>query len=321
MSDPLWHTSDMRRQVFWWVSVVTLVLVAIPVAARIAEQEAGPLAIVVAFMPWVMFACVVPLVFGVLARDSWIALMAVALLAISMWWQAPLFSADSGGEPALRVASINATMGKVDAASVVSMVQAHQVDILAVQELTPEAVAAFAAAGLDQELPQSMKLPADGFAGIGVWSRYPMTAEALRGFVGHAIEAQVATEAGDFTVVAAHPAAPGLFDHTLWSQDLARLRGVLDAAVGPTLVLGDFNATRDHAEFREFERLGYDDAADQAGSGFSFTFPEGRAPWPLVEIDHAMVRDTDLTALLMTTQSIPGADHRAIFVVYGPRSD
>jgi endonuclease/exonuclease/phosphatase (EEP) superfamily protein YafD len=307
----------MRRPVFWWIAVVTLVLVAIPIVARIAQQEAGPLAYAVAFMPWVLAACFVPLVFSLIARDGWLAMAAFAMIALCLWWQAPLFTTDGGADPQLRVASVNATFGEVDPAAVVQMVQDRQVDILAIQELTPAAATALTAAGLDDELTFSLTQPADGFAGIGLWSRFPMTAEPLTGFTGKAITGVVEAPFGDMTVDAVHPAAPGLIDHTLWSQDLAHLATVMSDHIGPTLVLGDLNATRDHSGFRLLERLGYDDAADQAGSGFAMTFPEQRTPWPLVAIDHALVRDTALTALQLKTVVLKGSDHRAIVVQYG----
>ncbi len=316
MSDVVWHTGGMSRVIFWWISVVSLIAVAVAVAARLFQQEAGPLAIVVAFMPWVLIACFVPIVFGLLARAGWLSMAAFALLALVIWWQAPLFTTDGGGPPVLRVASVNATFGEVDPQAVVDLVKARQVDILAIQELTPDAVDGLAAAGLDDELTFSMTRPADGVAGIGLWSRYPMTAEALQGFSANAISGQVSTPDGMLLVDAVHPAAPGVLDHTLWSEDFARLNTVLAANIGPTLVLGDFNATRDHSEFRELERLGYDDAADQAGAGFAMTFPQERTPWPLVAIDHALVRDTALTALQLKTVVLPGSDHRAIVIQY-----
>ena len=304
----------MRQQVFWWIGVVSLGAVAIAVAARVAEQEAGPLALVVALMPWVLALSFVPLLFLLLARSGWLATVAFAMIALNVWWQAPLFTSDAGGAPVLRVASVNSTFGKVDAASVVALVKERQVDILAIQELTPDAVAALTAAGLDAELTYAFTQPGDGFVGIGLWSRYPLMGEALSGMTANAITAQITTPAGDLTVQAVHPAAPGLFDHTLWSEDFARLSAVLAENIGPTLVLGDFNATRDHSEFRELERLGYDDAADQAGAGFAMTFPQDRTPWPLVAIDHVLVRDTALTALQLKTVVLPGSDHRAITV-------
>ena len=307
----------MRQQILWWIGAVSLGVVAAATAARVAEQEAGPLAFVVALMPWVLALALVPLVFGLLARAGWLAIAALALIALNVWWQAPLFTTDGGGAPVLRVASINATSGHVDVASVVALVQERQVDILAIQELTADSAAALKAAGLDGELTYSMTQPADGVKGIGIWSRYPMTAEAISGMSANAISATVTTPDGDLTVDAVHPAAPGLLDHSVWSEDFARLRTVLSANIGPTLVLGDLNATRDHSEFREIERLGYDDAADQAGVGFAMTFPEGSSLWPWVAIDHSLVRDTPLTALQLKTLPLPGADHRAIVVQYG----
>lgn len=100
---------------------------------------------------------------------------------------------------------------------------------------------------------------------------------------------------------------------------MKRLTGILAAHADPTLVLGDFNTTRDHQAFRDIQALGFADAADQAGVGFMRTFPKGRKPWPLVAIDHALVGHVDLVATAVATEAVPGADHRMLLVTYSER--
>ncbi|MGC4174108.1 endonuclease/exonuclease/phosphatase family protein [Demequina sp.] len=320
MSDDVWHTFAMRR-VLWWLTVVMLAPIAVAVIARAFRLQAGPLAIVVAFMPWVTFACVVPFLLALLARSLTLAAITAGFAALCAWWIMPLYTFEGGGTPALKVASINATFGEADAGDIVAMVKAREIDVLAVQELTEDQVQALRDAGLDSELPSSYVRPEDGFKGIGLWSRYPMDGSPLDGMVANAIQAKVETPSETMTVYAVHPAAPGVTEHKAWADDLSRLTFVLSAAIGPTMVIGDFNTTRDHAQFRTIEGLDYADAADQAGAGFQPTFPEGRTPFPLVAIDHVMVRDTDLRAREFKTVTIDGADHRAIVVEYGERTN
>lgn|GEM_PF-1245105 len=313
----LWHTERMRR-VLWWLALLTFVPIALVVIARAFRLEAGPLVFVVALMPWVTIGCLIPFILACFARSLPIALATALVSALCAWWMLPLYISDPATNTELTVGTVNATYGEADAAEIVSMVRSEKIDILAIQELTPEAVQALKDAGLDQELSSSYVRPAEGFNGIGVWSRYPMDGAPLDGMTANAIQAAI--ELPDDYVIklfAVHPAAPGRWEHEAWADDFNRLNFVLSKAIGPTMVLGDFNATRDNAPMRSIDGLGYVDAPDQAGAGFIPTFPENRLPMPLVAIDHSLVRDSDLTANAVRSISITGADHRALVVEYG----
>ncbi|MFV0634057.1 endonuclease/exonuclease/phosphatase family protein [Demequina sp.] len=310
-----------------WVAFAAL---AVPAFARVTGWEAGPLAILVALMPWMTAACVVPLLVGALVRSWSLAAASAALAALGIAWLAPLFvAAPSAGEPVLTVASVNMTYGGADPDQVVDLIATHEVDVLVAQELTPEAVAALAEAGLDDVLPHAQLAPEPGVTGTGLWSRTALTdAGSLAGFtddpaaapyVSRAVQAGVDVEGQSVTVLAVHPAAPGPVDHSSWDSSMASLTGYLADLDGAVLVAGDFNTTRDHRAFRDIVALGYEDAADQAGAGIAMTFPQGRTPVPLVAIDHALVRDTALVATGYQTHAISGADHRALVVTYATR--
>ena len=306
------------RRVSWWVCVTALVAVAVPIAARLTGFEAGFLALLVGFMPWVTLACAVPLGLALLARSRVLVAVALVLSAVCVWFQVPLFTGGGDGATVLTVASVNMTLGGADADAVVALVRDHQVDVLSVQELSPQALGALADAGLDAELPFHAAFAEPGVPGTGLWSRYPIAGERdLPGFTAHAIRASVEAPSGAVTVFAVHPQAPGKHNHRNWAADLNLLTDALAAETGPVYVAGDFNTTRDHAAFRGIEGLGYGDAANQAGSGFAPTFPENRELWPLVAIDHVLTRDTGTTALRTQTVNIPKSDHRALVVAYG----
>ena len=307
-----------------WVALAGL---AVPALARATGWEAGPLAFLVALTPWMTLALVVPLVLGAVSRAWALVVASLVLAGAGVAWQAPLLTAaDASGEHALTVASVNLTYGEAAADEVVALVREHGVDVLVAQELTPEAVVALAAAGLDAELPHAQLAPEPGVTGTGLWSREPLVdPRTLEGFtldrasapyVSKAVEAGVVVAGERVTVLAVHPAAPGPVDHAAWDSAMASLTEHLDARRGPIVVAGDFNTTRDHRAFRDILALGYADAADQAGAGLTLTFPEGRTPVPLVGIDHALVRDAGLVATSVAAVSVSGADHRALVVAY-----
>jgi Endonuclease/Exonuclease/phosphatase family len=63
------------------------------------------------------------------------------------------------------------------------------------------------------------------------------------------------------------PSSPGATAR--WRSQLAALPAPGD---GPCILAGDFNATLDHAQFRQLLRRGWEDAASQAGHGLSLTW-------------------------------------------------
>jgi len=83
------------------------------------------------------------------------------------------------------------------------------------------------------------------------------------------------------------------------------------AAGQPTIVAGDFNATSDHADFRD--ALGADcrSVAPSAGAGLQGTWPAGRPALFRTQIDHVVVTD-GIKAGRFRTYEIEGSDHRAV---------
>ncbi len=101
-----------------------------------------------------------------------------------------------------------------------------------------------------------------------------------------------------------------------WLADMDRVRerAALAVAQGPTLVLGDFNATRDHEPLRAVLRAGLRDAAEAAGSGWQPTWPTRyRESWlrPLVAIDHVLI-SAEYDAIRTHTVEVSDTDHLAV---------
>jgi hypothetical protein len=131
----------------------------------------------IAFTPYVTLLSLVPLLFAVLLR-RWRAAL-VALIAsfalVCVMIPRAVGSPDSVRGPTLNVMSSNMRVGGADPNRIVALVRDHQIDVLAIQEYTPAAETALAAAGLDGLLPFAEKQPVAGVGGSAVYSRYPLT--------------------------------------------------------------------------------------------------------------------------------------------------
>jgi endonuclease/exonuclease/phosphatase family metal-dependent hydrolase len=120
-----------------------------------------------------------------------------------------------------------------------------------------------------------------------------------------------------FRLLAVHTAQP-VDEATRWHRDLLEVRRRAAAAVrgGPTRVVGDFNATRDHPWFRAILGVGLRDAAEQANAGWQPTWPTGARAWylrPLITIDHVLV-SAQFEAVDTGTVAVQGSDHQALVV-------
>jgi endonuclease/exonuclease/phosphatase family metal-dependent hydrolase len=109
-----------------------------------------------------------------------------------------------------------------------------------------------------------------------------------------------------------HPAAPSGQDRLpAWWADLAS-EPRPDPNEPPRILIGDFNATLDHAALRRLISHGYRDAADATGSGLIGTWgPYLNRRIPAVTIDHVLV-DHRIGVRDVEVRGIPRTDHRTV---------
>ena len=244
------------------------------------------------------------------------AAVGVVVLAASCAAQLPVYVASgvSGGRP-FTVMTLNMARGMADASTVVALARRENADVVALEEMTPEAVERLRAAGLTTDYPYAITAPAPEARGVGIFSRHPL----LESGTEHqwelgAVSASIDLGTGGSSaprVFAVHVPAPWPQHDGEWLAHLARVAPRLAAISQPVLVAGDFNATLDHEPFRAMltdSRL--TDAADEAGAGWLRTYPANRAFPPLIAIDHVLVRGA--SASEVHTVTVAGSDHRAL---------
>jgi endonuclease/exonuclease/phosphatase (EEP) superfamily protein YafD len=241
------------------------------------------------------------------------AALAAAALTVVVRPRAARRRQPAASGPTLRVLTVNLLCGRADAEVVVALVRRTGADVLFLQELTEDAVNRLKKAGLSDLMPQEVTELRGGPRGSGIYSRFPLSERPPLAPV-HAAQPTAVLElpggeAVEVGCVHPHPPKPP------WSRGVARWRRELAVLPPPgevpRVLAGDFNATLDHALFRSVLRLGYADAALQAGNALAPTWgPAGRLA--LITIDHVLV-DRRCAVLASSVHAVPGSDHRAVF--------
>ena len=296
-------------------------LLAVPVALWAAVRLLGldrghPLVPMVAFTPHVAAGSLgVVLVLAALRRWRPLALALAATLALGAAVVPRALGGGAGGAAGdpLRVLSANVAVGRVPAEALVAMVRERRVDLLSVQELTPQFDAALRQAGIRRLLPHAVTAPVAGATGTGLYARLPLREigpPAGGPFAQVAARMAWAPARETFEVVSVHPPPPISTQHVdQWRETLRNLpRGDR-----PRILAGDFNATLDHRELRRLLGSGYRDAADATGDGWKATWPAHRGLRPGIVIDHVLAT-RELRPARTEILTIPRGDHRALYV-------
>ncbi len=303
---------------YWWVWVGVVPILAWT-AIRLTGEEVGyPMVGLIAFTPFVAVAAL--LVAGIaLALRNWAAagLAAIATLclaAVVLPRAVGSSAADPAGHETLRVLSANIHHGTADPVALVELVDRYEPDLLSIQELTPSSARELASAGLDRRLPSRMLRVSRGASGAGLYARLPLRPLSHQTrFFFRMPRASLALPSGDhLRVVGVHPFPPLRNRVGVWRNTLESLPSA--GSGDPWLLAGDFNATLDHAEFRDVVDRGYADAGATTGRGLEPTWPTSRHRFmpPSIAIDHVLA-DERLGIADYAVADLPGSDHRAVY--------
>jgi endonuclease/exonuclease/phosphatase (EEP) superfamily protein YafD len=297
-------------------SIVTLVVRARPLSNL-------PGLMIAVGSPYIPLVALVGLVLTALCRRKLLSVVAAVVLVAALAVQVPWYyfgrTTDVGEHADIRVLSSNLRLGQVDSSAFLRIAK-EGADVVAVSELTPADAQQFTRDGIEEVFPYSVLVPKPGAAGIGLWSRFPLTT--------------VWRQPSDTVIAAARLRIPGVrFDPVLasvhiispvaadtntfdeWRDVLTRFKTVFAefaemAGPGAVIAAGDFNSTPDMRQFRDLLSDGYRDAVEQTGAGFAPTFPANSWVPPLITLDHVLTRQASASSI--RTVTIPGSDHRSL---------
>ena len=294
--------------------------------------------LIVAFVPWMAVLSAAILLISLISRRRVLAVISVLCLVMQLVWHAgflyPRVSLSSAARTAVtaatvsvddryaRLMTLNTRNGQADAAQIVQTVREQHVEVLALQELNSSMISRLNEAGIRELLPYSVVAntsSSDNGGVNGLWSAAPMSERTGDLIPIEASSIPAASIDFDGTVIrfgSVHPFSPRPSNQGLWDRGLGSISQLRED--DHTFVLmGDFNATWDHASFRYLLGGRFVDAGENAGEWFHMTYPAnkklfGVIPVPAaVEIDH-IVHDRGVVVGDLGAVTIAGSDHKAL---------
>jgi vancomycin resistance protein VanJ len=304
---------DPRRG---WVTAGLAVLTALLLACHaLVPNRWGNLgSLLETFLPWLGLAVPVLLAVG-LWRRSATALTSVLLPAI-VWLNlfGGLLTDKGGGRGDFTVLTHNVAAANSDTAGTLKLLNGSGAEIVALEEITPGAVATYTA-GL------AARYPYHAVRGtVGLWSTYPIgdvrEVDIRIGWT-RAFRAEVTTPQGPLAVYVAHlPSVrvksesgftAGRRDHSAQALgdaiEAERLKKVI--------LLGDLNGTMNDRSLAPITSQ-MRSAQGAAGDGFGFSWPAG---FPMARIDQILSKGK-LTPTDSQVLPSDGSDHRAVTATY-----
>jgi endonuclease/exonuclease/phosphatase family metal-dependent hydrolase len=207
--------------------------------------------------------------------------------------------------------TINLYNGRADAAELADLLDQLRPDVVAAQELAPDAALVLA-----DRFHHGFLRPATDYTGMGLVAARPlveMTAVPIPGHRG------VAGRLGDLLVITIHLANPVMFPPTLAlrRRQVEALSSWLSHTPHPgqRVLMGDFNATPLWPAYRRLTRLMPDGVAAWAkeqGKRPSRTWGYHPRLPAMLRIDHVLVEGMKVTD--SSVHRLRGGDHRALWV-------
>ena len=253
---------------------------------------------ITAATPWLLAPSCVLLGGALLTRRRSLAVLAGALgtyyLRCTRPWPRPPGTAEKSADgPQLKVSFANVLRSNTEVEGVLRELAAGEHDIVALAEVTDGHLSA-----IDAVLPPSTypwrTIEPDGFdgsRGLALVSRVPVeNVEKWWSEYHPQLEATVLVpQAQPIRLLVVHTWGPlGRPKILMWQEQLAEI-GARPGG-GPTVIVGDFNATFQHRSFARLVGTRWSDASTSAFGGWRGTWPADRRWRPaMLRIDHILV--------------------------------
>lgn len=314
----------MDNEKAWFVrrvvlSVLFLVIVAVPLYPELfGLDEVTPFAQLVAFRPQELVV-VLALALLMLVRRGWrmAAVLAAALALVGGALTAPRqFSAARPAPAGSRVLTImvaNVLGGGARAADVAQVIRDRKPDLVSLPEAQVDVREEIRAQLQDLQYKGYTARPSKAVEG----ATSVLVASSL-GNVSFASEpgttfgniVVTGGNLGQIRLIVYHGFPPLTDSVTTWKNDLLHVRRWCTQDP-PTIVAGDFNATVDHADFRQALGGYCRSVGPTVGGGLQGTWPADQPAVLRTQIDHVVVT-RQFEPGRFTTYPIQGTDHRAV---------
>lgn len=203
------------------------------------------------------------------------------------------------------------------ASDVAVMAASSGADIMVLQEVSAAFIAELESQPGLGELSFRVNEPKSDPNGFLIWSRFPLTT-VVGGpnLEAPTLHVTVDGPAGPFSLIAVHTTAPVSAPNAAdWDRELKQLVTIDNST--PIMLVGDFNATEDHNQFRSLLGAGWTNAHHDKGCGFDRTWPSSAIS--VLRLDHVLV-SSHFRVLSLDVGDDGGSDHRSLIVRLAPKS-
>ncbi len=231
----------------------------------------------------------------------------VSLVGIIPWYLPGVESAVAGEQGSIRLFASNVSPRLDDPNPLIGLIHEQSPDVVGLIEITPEFLSGLGS--VTEDYPYRFEAPADGFWGLALFSKQPLSGARLVRF-GDGVPPVIVAELhdGDTVVelILAHPFPPMTSELSgLRNLQLQGIAAHVARATRPTIVMGDLNVALWSPYYRDFvSDAGLTNA--RRGRGVASTWPPNSLLG--VPIDHVLYSD-GITAAGFRVLPPFGSDH------------
>ena len=222
------------------------------------------------------------------------------------------------GTSGLRIAAVNLlyTNDEASIAAAAADLHGRYLDVIVFVEYTAGHQRVLRNSGLADDFSSRIERSGPGASGIAIWSKSPAFVGDRGDTTDRTLGVTVNSADGAVRVLAVHAHTP-TSNFERWKRDLDQFGELGRTGDDPTLVIGDFNASFWHPNFRALLGKGFTDAHIALGRGFSASWPNDTWYPRFARLDHALTTDA-LVPTGIEDFDIPGSDHRGLIVTVSP---
>lgn len=219
------------------------------------------------------------------------------------------------GKASIKLMNANVLSRNEQYDRLVQLIEKERPDIIFLQELSPQWVAALEAIRADY--PFSYTQPRYDNFGIGIYSRRPLDAVTHVDSPPHdypTIVATITIDGKPLTLINTHPTIPlTQSGFEARNHHLGSIAGLVQAAAGNVILSGDFNTAMWSPAYRALEETtGLENA--RQGAGILPTWPTFM-PFAMIPIDHVMVSN-DVRVVDIRRGDRTGSDHLPLLLTF-----
>lgn len=312
----------LPERLFVWAMGLTLALLTVVVGCRaLGVDGVTPVPQLLAFLPLLIVPTSVALLCCALLRWRAGLVWGLVVLAATGWFARP-YEAAAGGSRGPVVARITVLTSNVEfgqaTLGLIAAIRREKPDLVFVQECEFGCAQLLSSRISRADYPYRHIVKAGGSEGSAILSTVPLTdTEGITGTLAMpGSEARFGSPAVPVRLQLAHPLPPVPGAVGSWRRELGKVRAYAAGrrGGGPGIIAGDFNASRDHAAFRDVLAAGgLRDSAPLGGAGRTPSWPSSaRRPFG-AQIDHVLV-SREFSVRGARFLDLAHTDHRSLLV-------